>query len=58
MRLVPAALALALGAAAVATAVQGQKPDSQVDARSIALLDQARAAQRSGFFIASIARPC
>jgi Tfp pilus assembly protein PilF len=48
MRLVPAALALALGAAAVATAVQGQKPDSQVDARSIALLDQARAAQRSG----------
>ena len=49
MRLVPVALAAAIGVAAVAaTAVQGQKPDAQVDARSVALADQARAARTSG----------
>ena len=48
MRLVPVYLVVALGVAAVSTSVQGQKPDAQVDARSVALLDQARAAQRAG----------
>lgn len=48
MRLVPVALAAALGLAALSTAVHGQKPDAQVDARSVALLDQAKAARTSG----------
>ncbi|NNM77660.1 tetratricopeptide repeat protein [Sphingomonas sp. ID1715] len=48
MRLVPVALAAMLGVAAITTAVQGQKPDAQVDPRSLALSDQARAARASG----------
>ena len=48
MRLVPVALAAAIGIAAITTAVQGQKPDAQVDARSISLADQGRAARASG----------
>jgi Tfp pilus assembly protein PilF len=48
MRFVPVAVAAILGLAAVSTAVQGQKPDAQVDARSLALLDQAKSARTSG----------
>ena len=48
MRLVPVAVAAALGVAVLSTAVQGQKPDAQVDPRSISLLDQARVARTSG----------
>lgn len=48
MRFVPVAIAAMLGTAAVSTAVQGQKPDAQVDARSLSLLDQARTARTSG----------
>ncbi|HEV2567695.1 tetratricopeptide repeat protein [Sphingomonas sp.] len=48
MRLVPVALAAALGVAALSTAVQGQKPDAQIDARSVALADQARTARAAG----------
>jgi Tfp pilus assembly protein PilF len=48
MRFVPVAVAAALGIAALSTAVQGQKPDAQVDARSVALLDQARTSRTAG----------
>ncbi len=49
MRFVPvAAAAAALGIAALSTAVQGQKPDAQVDARSVALFDQAKTARTAG----------
>lgn len=48
MRLVPVAVAAALGVAVLSTGVQGQKPDAQVDARSLSLLDQARAARTAG----------
>lgn len=48
MRFVPVAIAATLGVAALSTAVQGQKPDAQVDARSVALLDQARTARTAG----------
>jgi Tfp pilus assembly protein PilF len=48
MRFVPPALAAALGLAALSTAVQGQKPDTQVDPRSVTIVAQARAAQSAG----------
>lgn len=48
MRFVPVALAAAIGVAALSTAVMGQKPDAQIDPRSVAIVDQARAAQRAG----------
>lgn len=50
MRVLPLALASALGLAALSTAVLGQKPDAQVDPRSIALLDQGRSALKAGSF--------
>lgn len=48
MRLVPVAVAAALGIAALSTSVQGQKPDAQVDARSLNLLEQAKAVRTAG----------
>lgn len=48
MRLVPVAVAAALSVAVLSTAVQGQKPDAQVDARSLSLLDEARKARTAG----------
>ncbi len=48
MRFVPVAAAAALGIAALSTAVQGQKPDAQVDARSVALFEQGRTARVAG----------
>lgn len=50
MRIVPVAVAAALGVAVLSTSVQGQKPDAQVDPRSVAMLDQAKAARVSGGF--------
>ena len=50
MRVLPVALATALGLAALSTAVTGQKPDAQVDPRSVALLDQGRSALKTGSF--------
>ena len=49
MRFAPAMVfAAALGAAFTSAAVQGQKPDAQVDGRSVQLVDQARAARAGG----------
>lgn len=50
MRLVPVAVAAALGVAVLSTAVQGQKPDAQVDARSLSLLEDARKARTAASF--------
>lgn len=50
MRVLPIALASALGLVALSTAVLGQKPDAEINPRSVALLDQARAAQKAGSF--------
>jgi Tfp pilus assembly protein PilF len=43
MRLIPIALATAIALATVASAGQGQKPDDQIDARSVALTREAQA---------------
>jgi Tfp pilus assembly protein PilF len=43
MRLTPIALSVALALATMASAGHGQRPDSQVDARSMALLQQGQA---------------
>lgn len=48
MRLTPAACALALAFATVSSGVQGQRPDHEIDARSVALLEQGEAAQKAG----------
>lgn len=48
MRFVPVGIAAALGIAALSTSGHGQKPDAQVDARSVSLLDQAKTARASG----------
>lgn len=43
MRLTPIALTVAIALATVASAGQGQKPDDQIDSRSVALAGQAQA---------------
>lgn len=48
MRLTPIALALAIAAATMASAGNGQRPDDQIDPRSSALVEQARAASTAG----------
>lgn len=48
MRFVPVMLAATLSIAGIATAVQGQKPDAQVNPRSVALVDQAKGLRTSG----------
>jgi tetratricopeptide (TPR) repeat protein len=48
MRFSPIALALSLALATVSSGVQGQKPDDQINPRSIALLQQAEAARKAG----------
>jgi Tfp pilus assembly protein PilF len=48
MRYAPAAIIVALSLATVSTVSLGQRPDAQLDARSVALVQQARAAQESG----------
>jgi Tfp pilus assembly protein PilF len=48
MRLTPIALSAAIILATVASAGQGQKPDDQIDARSVALTQQAQALTGQG----------
>ncbi len=48
MRLTPIALSVALALATMASAGQGQLPDDQIDARSMALLQQGQALTASG----------
>jgi Tfp pilus assembly protein PilF len=48
MRLTPIALSVALALATMATAGHGQRPDDQIDARSIALLQQGQALTAAG----------
>ncbi len=48
MRFTPAAFALALALATVSSAVQGQRPDAQIDPRSSALVAQGLALQKAG----------
>jgi tetratricopeptide (TPR) repeat protein len=45
MRLTPIALTVAIALATVASAGHGQKPDDQIDARSVALAQEAQALQ-------------
>lgn len=47
MRFVPV-FAATLGLIALSSAVQGQKPDSQIDPRSIAIANQAKVARQAG----------
>lgn len=48
MRFSPAALALAFVLVTVSSSVEGQKPDDQIDPRSMALVAQGQAAYRAG----------
>lgn len=48
MRYAPFALVAALGLAAVSTVGYTQRPDAQLDARSLALVERGREAQRAG----------
>ena len=48
MRFSPIALALSLSLAAVSSAGQSQKPDDQINPRSIALMKQGDEARRAG----------
>ena len=48
MRFTSVAVALSLAAVSISTSVQGQRPDDQIDARSMALLQQGRAAKAAG----------
>ena len=54
MRLTPFALSTALALATMASAGHGQRPDDQIDARSVALLQQGQAQTASGQFNAAI----
>jgi Tfp pilus assembly protein PilF len=48
MRYAPAAIIVALGLATVSSVSLGQRPDAQLDPRSVELVKQARAAQAGG----------
>lgn len=48
MRFSPIALALSLALATVSSGVQGQRPDDQINPRSLALLQQGEAARKAG----------
>lgn len=50
MRLTPIALSVALALATMASAGHGQRPDDQIDPRSMALLQQGQALTASGQF--------
>jgi len=50
MRFSPAAVALALVLATVSSSVESQKPDDQIDPRSVALVAKAEAARSAGQF--------
>lgn len=48
MRLMPIALSVAIAAATMASAGQGQRPDDQIDPRSAQLVEQAQALSAAG----------
>ena len=48
MRFTAVAAALSLAAVSISTSVSGQRPDDQIDARSMALLAQGKAARAAG----------
>jgi len=48
MRLMPIAVSIAIAAATMASAGQGQRPDDQIDPRSNALVEQARSHSAAG----------
>ena len=48
MRFTSVAAALSLALVSISTSLHGQRPDDQIDARSMALLQQAKAAQAAG----------
>lgn len=54
MRLTPIALSVALALATMATAGHGQRPDDQIDARSIALMQQGQALTAAGRYSEAI----
>lgn len=54
MRLTPIALSLSLAIATMATAGHGQRPDDQIDARSLALLRQGQALTAAGQYDGAI----
>jgi Tfp pilus assembly protein PilF len=50
MRLTPIALSVALALATMTSAGHGQRPDSQIDPRSVAMLQQGQALTASGLY--------
>ncbi len=48
MRISSIAIAAALAVVSISTSLQGQRPDDQIDARSLALLAQGKAARAAG----------
>jgi tetratricopeptide (TPR) repeat protein len=54
MRLMPIALTLAIAAATIASAGQGQRPDDQIDPFSLSLVEQARGLTASGQYSEAI----
>ncbi|WP_375248405.1 tetratricopeptide repeat protein [Sphingomonas sp.] len=48
MRFTPVAIAASLALVSISTSLHGQRPDDQIDARSLALLQQGKAAQAAG----------
>jgi Tfp pilus assembly protein PilF len=50
MRFTSLAVALGLAAASISTSLHGQRPDDQLDARSVALVKQAQTARAAGNF--------
>lgn len=48
MRFTSVAIAASLAVASISTSLHGQRPDDQIDQRSMALLQQARAAKAAG----------
>jgi Tfp pilus assembly protein PilF len=48
MRFTSVSAALALAAVSISTSLHGQRPDDQIDARSVALVERAKAARAAG----------
>ncbi|WP_315765137.1 hypothetical protein [Sphingomonas sp. Y38-1Y] len=48
MRFTSVSVALALAAVSLSTSLHGQRPDDQIDARSLALMERAKAARAAG----------
>lgn len=48
MRVTSVSIALALAALSISTSLYGQRPDDQIDARSVALVEKAKAARAAG----------